>query len=106
VLARGGATTLAEIGALAKPALIVPYPFAAADEQTTNARGLAEAGAVEVMADAELDEPLFIERLVHLLIDAELRASMSAAFRALGTPRAREELVGLILAMVENRPVR
>ena len=56
VLARAGASTLAELAAVGKPAILVPYPFAADDHQTTNARRFAETGAAIVVADRDLPE--------------------------------------------------
>jgi UDP-N-acetylglucosamine--N-acetylmuramyl-(pentapeptide) pyrophosphoryl-undecaprenol N-acetylglucosamine transferase len=97
VLSRAGATTLAEIGALGVPALLVPYPHAAADEQTTNARPLVEAGAAAMIADQELDEPVFSELLIRLVTDEAYRASMAEAARSLGGGQAREILARLIV---------
>jgi UDP-N-acetylglucosamine--N-acetylmuramyl-(pentapeptide) pyrophosphoryl-undecaprenol N-acetylglucosamine transferase len=54
VLARAGASTLAELAAAGKPAILVPYPFAADDHQTTNAARFAETQAAVVVADADL----------------------------------------------------
>lgn len=54
VLARAGASTLAELAAVGKPAILVPYPFAADDHQTINARDYARTGAAVVVADADL----------------------------------------------------
>jgi UDP-N-acetylglucosamine--N-acetylmuramyl-(pentapeptide) pyrophosphoryl-undecaprenol N-acetylglucosamine transferase len=106
VLSRAGATTLAELAALGMPALLVPYPYAAADEQTTNARQLAETGAALLIADAELDEPVFLESLMRLVSSEEGREQMRQAASALGGSRAREELARLIIAMAEGQPLR
>jgi UDP-N-acetylglucosamine--N-acetylmuramyl-(pentapeptide) pyrophosphoryl-undecaprenol N-acetylglucosamine transferase len=105
LVARSGATTLAEISALGKPALLVPYPFAAADEQTKNAQGLVDAGAALLIADSDLDSPKFTENLERLITDAPLRESMRTASLAQGTAQARTELARLIIDMVSARPV-
>lgn len=54
VLARAGASTLGELAALGKPAILVPYPHAAEDHQTANAERFAAAGAAVTLADREL----------------------------------------------------
>jgi UDP-N-acetylglucosamine--N-acetylmuramyl-(pentapeptide) pyrophosphoryl-undecaprenol N-acetylglucosamine transferase len=102
VLSRAGATTLAEISALGMPALLVPYPHAAADEQTTNAQGLVAVGAAALLADSELDSPVFVEQLTRLVTDEGYRASMRQAASALGGSDARQELARLIVAMAET----
>jgi UDP-N-acetylglucosamine--N-acetylmuramyl-(pentapeptide) pyrophosphoryl-undecaprenol N-acetylglucosamine transferase len=56
LLTRAGASTLGELGALGKPAIVVPYPFAAEGHQAANAARLEEAGAVVVLTDRELRE--------------------------------------------------
>lgn len=54
VIARAGASTLAELAATARPAILVPYPFAADDHQTVNAVTFAQSGAALVVADGDL----------------------------------------------------
>jgi UDP-N-acetylglucosamine--N-acetylmuramyl-(pentapeptide) pyrophosphoryl-undecaprenol N-acetylglucosamine transferase len=99
VLSRAGATTLAEIGALGIPALLIPYPHAAADEQTVNAQILVEAGAAELLADDRMDGEVFIERLERLITDAEYRETMRRAACLLPNAQARQSLAHLIMAM-------
>jgi UDP-N-acetylglucosamine--N-acetylmuramyl-(pentapeptide) pyrophosphoryl-undecaprenol N-acetylglucosamine transferase len=55
VLCRAGASTMAELAVAGLPAILVPYPYAAADEQTANAAALADAGAAVLIRDADLD---------------------------------------------------
>lgn len=79
IVSRAGATSLAEISALAIPALLVPYPFATADHQTTNARAWVESGAAFMMPDDELGSDEFKAKLFALIDDASVRESMVAA---------------------------
>jgi UDP-N-acetylglucosamine--N-acetylmuramyl-(pentapeptide) pyrophosphoryl-undecaprenol N-acetylglucosamine transferase len=102
VLSRAGATTLAEIAALGKPALLVPYPHAAADEQTTNAQGLVDLKAADMLADSELDEPVFMEKLCRLITDTRYREDMRAAAQGLENAQARQKLTRLIIELVSG----
>ncbi|MFZ2755737.1 MAG: undecaprenyldiphospho-muramoylpentapeptide beta-N-acetylglucosaminyltransferase [Atopobiaceae bacterium] len=92
VLSRAGASSLAEIAALAVPSILVPYPFATADHQTTNARFLVDAGAAELVADEQIDTPAFERELLALLDDPGRRARMRAKAKGLGQERAASSL--------------
>jgi UDP-N-acetylglucosamine--N-acetylmuramyl-(pentapeptide) pyrophosphoryl-undecaprenol N-acetylglucosamine transferase len=96
VLSRAGATSLAEITALGKASLLVPYPFAAADEQSANAELLKQAQAAEVWPDARLDEPEFVALLRSLLEDEPRRAQMAERALTFGKADARAQLAVLI----------
>lgn len=102
VIARAGATSLAEITALGVPAVLVPYPYATDDHQTKNAEALRLPGAAEVVADSQLDTPAFEEALMRVLTDAARRATMSAASRALGRPDAAKRVAQTIRLAVEK----
>jgi len=106
VVARAGATSIAEITALGTPCVLVPYPYATDDHQTTNAQAVVEAGAGVAVSDAELDEPRFGDVVLDLLSDAPARASMSAASRALGRPDAARRLADLARAHAVVRESR
>lgn len=88
VVARAGATSIAEITALGAVSLLVPYPYATEDHQTKNAATLVAHGAAVLVSDAELDTPRFADELLGLLSDPDRRATMSAASRALSLPDA------------------
>lgn len=79
VLSRAGASSIAEIAAVGTPSLLIPFPFATADHQTTNARYLTDAGAAELVTDAQIDEPVFSQKLLGLVDDSDRRAAMRAA---------------------------
>lgn len=102
VLARAGATSIAEITALGRPAVLVPYPFATDDHQTKNAATCVEHGAAVLFADADLDGERFGDTLVALLGDAERRATMAAASRELGRPDAAERVAALARSAVRT----
>ena len=96
VVARAGATSIAEITALGKPCILIPYPYATDDHQTLNARAVSDAGAGVVLPDDELDGEAFVGLLTELLGDEGRRATMSSASLALGRRDAAARLVSLI----------
>jgi UDP-N-acetylglucosamine--N-acetylmuramyl-(pentapeptide) pyrophosphoryl-undecaprenol N-acetylglucosamine transferase len=88
VVCRAGASTLAELAAAGRPAILVPYPHAADDHQAWNARAVQEAGAAEVILDGDLTGDLLARRVLALGSDPALRASMARSARALAMPDA------------------
>lgn len=98
IVSRAGATSLAEISARAIPALLVPFPHATEDHQTTNARAYVDAGCALMMADAEVGTEAFRDQVRALLDDAALRASMAEAARAQETADAAAKLADVVLA--------
>jgi UDP-N-acetylglucosamine--N-acetylmuramyl-(pentapeptide) pyrophosphoryl-undecaprenol N-acetylglucosamine transferase len=95
VISRAGATSIAEITLLGRPAVLVPYPYATDDHQTTNARALIERGAAVMVPDDELDTPRLGDEVMRLLEDPGLRASMAAASREMGRPDAAARLIAI-----------
>jgi UDP-N-acetylglucosamine--N-acetylmuramyl-(pentapeptide) pyrophosphoryl-undecaprenol N-acetylglucosamine transferase len=93
VIARAGATTLAELTAVGRPSILVPYPFAADDHQSKNAGELARAGAAIAISEAHLDEETLERALGGLLGSPERRRAMAAAARRLGRPDAAAAIV-------------
>lgn len=81
VVCRAGASSLAELARLGKAAVLVPYPFAAANHQEANARAVEAAGAAIVLRDTELKDKLQGEVLALMQDDAKL-AQMSDAMKS------------------------
>lgn len=102
-LCRSGASTIAELCVAGVPALLVPYPHAAADEQAANARALADAGAALVVPDARLDAAALVDALAPLLADPGRLEAMGRAARGLGRPDAAAALARLVLAVAGGR---
>lgn len=92
VVSRAGASSIAEIAARELPSILVPYPFATADHQTTNARYLVDAGAAILVTDDELDTPRFADELLPLLDDRARIAEMRGNARNLGGAGAAGKL--------------
>ena len=95
VVARAGATSIAEITAVGRPAILVPYPYATDDHQTLNAAAVEEAGGAVVVADETLDGPAYRDALMGLLRDRVGREKMAAAAAALGRPEAAGSVADL-----------
>ncbi len=102
VVARAGATSIAEITAIGRAAILVPYPFATDDHQTLNASDVRDGGGAVVVADADLDGERFATELGSLLDDASRRERMAAASAALGVRDATERLARLITHTAEG----
>lgn len=98
IVSRAGATSLAEISARAIPALLVPFPFATEDHQTTNARAYVDAGCAYMMADADVTSDEFRRKVCSLVDDEEVRASMTRAARAQKTADAASILADVVMA--------
>lgn len=88
VVCRAGATSIAEITALGRAAVLVPYPFATADHQTRNAEALVRMSAAVMVRDGELESPAFAEDLVRLLSHPKQRKAMGEAAAAAARPLA------------------
>jgi UDP-N-acetylglucosamine--N-acetylmuramyl-(pentapeptide) pyrophosphoryl-undecaprenol N-acetylglucosamine transferase len=96
IIGRAGATTVAELAIAGKPAVFIPYPFAADNHQELNAREMADAGAALMFRQAELTTDKLAAAL-DPLVDHEAgparRAEMAAAMKALAKPTAAATVV-------------
>jgi UDP-N-acetylglucosamine--N-acetylmuramyl-(pentapeptide) pyrophosphoryl-undecaprenol N-acetylglucosamine transferase len=84
VICRAGATTIAELTACGRPAILIPFPHAAADHQTGNARALANRGAALLLPQAGLTAEGLARVIGDLLADRERLLAMAATARSLG----------------------
>jgi len=102
IIARAGALTIAEITARGLPAILVPYPFSAADHQTKNAQALVEAGACLMVSDAELKSVDLLQLSAEVLADRGRHARMAERAKKLGQPEATQTIVKEILQLAEG----
>lgn len=102
VVCRSGATTLAELAALGKPAILVPYPHAADDHQRANAELVVARGAAEMILDQELSGELLAARIRDLAADRERLARMHDAALSLAMIDAAEAVLRVCREVVEE----
>jgi len=102
VVSRAGATTLAEVTAAGRPAILIPLPTATDDHQRHNARALEDAGAAEVIEQSSLTGERLADRIIALARDRDRRRRMSAGARRLAKPRAAEDIVDAMIELTER----
>jgi UDP-N-acetylglucosamine--N-acetylmuramyl-(pentapeptide) pyrophosphoryl-undecaprenol N-acetylglucosamine transferase len=100
VLCRAGATTVAEITAFGKAAILIPYPYAIYDHQRWNAQALADKGAAEMILEGELTGAALAQRVRAYLADQGQIEAMARAARAMGRPKAAARIVDECYALV------
>ncbi len=101
VISRSGASTVADVSIIGRPAIWVPYAGAIRDEQTANARQLVEAGAATLMQEAEFEVAPLTAKLTQLLSDEQGMLKMAQAALACGVPDATTRLVQLVDNLAE-----
>jgi UDP-N-acetylglucosamine--N-acetylmuramyl-(pentapeptide) pyrophosphoryl-undecaprenol N-acetylglucosamine transferase len=103
VIARAGASTLAELAVTGTPAILIPYPFAADQHQAHNAALFAEAGAAIVLRDADVDGDKLWWTLREMLDEPDRYAAMRRAARSLAPRNAGAAIVARIEAGLSAR---
>jgi len=100
LICRAGASTIAELTAAGRPAILVPYPYATDDHQTANARAVTQAGAGWLVPQPQFTATWLAKRIAELLDrPAELSAAAEQA-KKLGRPDAAEHLANMVLSLV------
>ncbi|GLZ02363.1 UDP-N-acetylglucosamine--N-acetylmuramyl-(pentapeptide) pyrophosphoryl-undecaprenol N-acetylglucosamine transferase [Actinoplanes sp. NBRC 103695] len=98
VVSRSGAGTVAELTALGKACILVPYPWAAGDEQRATARHLAQQGAAIMLEGDEVTPQRLADTVREIFADEPRRAAMSAAAASHGKPDAADRVVAELLS--------
>jgi UDP-N-acetylglucosamine--N-acetylmuramyl-(pentapeptide) pyrophosphoryl-undecaprenol N-acetylglucosamine transferase len=105
VIARAGASTVAELAVAGRPALLVPYPFATDDHQTANARALADASAAWLMPQPAFTPAALARRLESLLTHPDSLTNAAARAASLGHADAAHRLADLVEEKVARESV-
>ena len=96
VISRSGASSVADIAVIGRPAILIPFAAAAADHQTANARGLVEAGAAVLVPESRLTPESLAGQVAAILSDPPAAAQMAQLALAQGRPDAAERLAALV----------
>lgn len=102
VICRAGASTLGELAAAGKPAVLVPYPHATGNHQEKNARLTADRGAAVLLRDADCSGDALSELLSGLCADPRRLEQMGKAMKALDRPDAVDAIVRLVLELAKG----
>ena len=100
IICRAGATTIAEIAAAAKPAILIPLPTATDDHQRRNAEALASAGAAEMLLQSDATGPVLAGRIKALAADPARRAVLSRAARSFARPDAARVIADRAMELI------
>ncbi|MDK3017983.1 UDP-N-acetylglucosamine--N-acetylmuramyl-(pentapeptide) pyrophosphoryl-undecaprenol N-acetylglucosamine transferase [Pseudodonghicola flavimaris] len=102
VISRAGASTIADLTVIGRPAILIPFAAAAGDHQTANARGLVDAGAAILIPESRLDEVVLATQIATVLGHSDGAVQMAHAALAVGIPDATDRLVGLVEHLAEE----
>ena len=95
IVSRAGATTLAEIGVVGRPAVLIPYPYAADNHQEKNGAWYVESGAALMFVQSDLTPQRLAEEILRIINDQHRLDAMSEAMKKLGISNAAERIVDL-----------
>lgn len=99
VISRSGASSVADISVIGRPSILVPFAAATGDHQTANARGLVDAGAAVLIAEAQLDAGSLSAQMAAVLQNPPRAEEMARKAQGQGRPDATERLVALVEAL-------
>ena len=100
LISRAGATTLAELAVLGKPAILIPYPSAADNLQEKNGRHYVKGGGAVMLPERDLNDAKLADAVEQLAGDSARRQEMAGMMRKLAYPQAAEEIVNVCLQVV------
>ncbi len=103
VIARAGASTVAELTVIGRPAILIPYAVAAGDHQTANARGLVDAGAAILIPESRLDPAALAAQIALVFENPDGAVKMAHASLALGRPDATARLVEMVEELAQAK---
>jgi len=103
LICRAGASTVAEIAVMGKPAIFIPFPAAAGGHQSQNAQALENAGAAIIIEEKDLSPDILASRIISLKESPEALKEMSLVSRSFGKADAAKEIANDILSWIESK---
>jgi len=103
VIARAGASTVADLSVIGRPSILIPYAAATGDHQTANARGLAQADAAILIPESMLDPATLTAHIAAVFEDGRAAIGMANAALGTGRPDATDRLAAIVEALAEGR---
>lgn len=105
LICRAGATSIAELTASGKAAILIPFPYATGDHQTKNAEALLHAGACMMIRETELSGKKLAETIVDLYNDPEKIQEIESRSAGLGNPRAAAHIVDACMEIIASKKI-
>ena len=102
VITRSGASSVADVSTIGRPSILIPLGIAIRDEQTINAKGLANAGAAIVINENELTAEVLAGHIQTILSDKDKAMQMAAAALSQAKPEAARDLADLVSGLVKE----
>jgi UDP-N-acetylglucosamine--N-acetylmuramyl-(pentapeptide) pyrophosphoryl-undecaprenol N-acetylglucosamine transferase len=106
VIARAGASTVAELAVIGRPSILVPLPHSLDNDQLQNATNLAESGGSWCIEQKDLQADRLAGEIERLAADSQSLVRAADCARRQGRPDAVERLADLVVGLIEQRPVR
>ena len=103
VISRSGASSVADISIVGRPAILIPFAAAAGDHQTANARGLVEAEAAVLIPESRLDVATLAGHVAAILENPGAATRMAQSALGYGSPDATDRLVEMVLTLTERK---
>jgi UDP-N-acetylglucosamine--N-acetylmuramyl-(pentapeptide) pyrophosphoryl-undecaprenol N-acetylglucosamine transferase len=103
LISRAGATTLAELAVLGKPAILIPYPYAADNHQEKNGRHYVEGGGAVMFLEGDVTAEKLADAVMQMAGDPVKRQEMAGAMRGLACPRAADTIIDVCLQLMTGR---
>lgn len=102
IICRAGATTIAELAALGKPSILIPYPYAANKHQDINAMVLADTGGADILMERDLNGNTLASKVREYMKNPDVLKRMSSLALKAGRPRAKEVIAEQLMKLIRS----